>query len=76
MLCMRKYLLNESILYNLDLYIRTFANFFFKLLDLKRMQVFPLLKIQYQKVLCDFIKKKSAIAYEFRMMSNPTIQST
>ena len=38
----------------------------------KRMQVFPL-KLQYQKVLSGFFKKKSAEAYEIQFMSNPMV---
>ena len=33
------------------------------------MQVFPL-KLKYQEVLSDFIKRKYVKAYEFRLMSN------
>ena len=60
---------------NLQLHIRTFVKFFFKLLEPKRFQVFPS-KLQYKKVIRIFFKKKSAKRYEFYMMSNSTVRST
>ena len=58
-------------IYNLELYILTFAKVFFKLLEPKRMQVFPL-KLQYQNILIDLFKQRSLKTYDFYMMSNST----
>ena len=49
--------------------------FFLNLLETTRMQVFPS-KLQYHKVLSDFIKKKSVKADEFCIMSNSTLRYT
>ena len=62
--------------HNLEIFIHTFAKAFFKnLLEPKRMQVF-LLKLQYQKVLRDFFKRKSVEASEFHLRSNCIVRST
>ena len=50
-------------------------NFFENLLEPKRMQVFPL-KLRYQYVLSDFLRKKSIEAYEFHLLSNSNVRHT
>ena len=61
-------------IYILELFIRTFANFF-KLPKPEHMQVFPI-KLQYQKRLSKIFKKRSIINYGFHMMSDSTVPST
>ena len=66
--------------FNVYIQFRTFdtyicENFFENLLELKRMQVFPL-KLQYQKKINDFFKKKSIETYEFNLTSNAIVRST
>ena len=64
-------------MYNLELYIRTIwkKKTFTSLLELKRMQVFPL-KMQYHKALSEFFKNKSVKAYEILIRSKSTNPTT
>ena len=60
-------------IYNLEPYIRTFAKKKIEnLLEPKRMHVFPL-KLQTQKKLSDFFKKKSIEAIVFHVTSNTIV---
>ena len=57
------------------LYTYICENLFENVLGPKRMHVFPL-KLQCQKVIGDFFKKKSVEAYELHLMSNSIVLST